>query len=498
VYDATGQRVRKICERSDSLVEERTYLGDVEVYRRRRGDERLERTTVHVHDHAVRIASVETRMADTADADRAPPQLIRFQLRDHLGSSVLELDEQARVISREEYTPYGSTSYQSVRAEHETSTRYRYSGKERDEETGLYYYGARYYLPWLGRWMSCDPSGVSDGVDAYVFAHDRPTVEVDGAGTDGEPWWRFTEAGFQYQTGKHDLFRTDPGYDTGFAPLNLVVNLVVTASNVCTIPFNAVTEIAAIPEEIARAAGASETDIEAMNFALMMTGVGEVAALPRISQALTVATEVKNVTTTAVEVKNVATTVNEIKNVATTATEVKNVVTTATEVKNVATAATEVKNVAAVATEAKNVATTATEAKTVVTTATEAKEVADTAKAAEQTKGPVKTLFHYTDEAGQKAILDSERLNPSLKSVNPKDARFGNGQYLSDIVPGTKTTAQLSRAFVGQPFQGARFTHFVEIIINDLEVLQGRPGVFVIPNESPLDLVGRILGWGKN
>jgi hypothetical protein len=108
------------------------------------------------------------------------------------------------------------------------------------------------------------------------------------------------------------------------------------------------------------------------------------------------------------------------------------------------------------------------------------------------------TLYHYTDPAGLKGILDSGQLNPSLASVNPGDVRFGEGQYLSDIEPGTKTPAQLSRAFLGLPFQGARFTNFVGIDVSGLQVIQGRPGVFVVPGTSPLDLSGRIVSWGAN
>ena len=108
------------------------------------------------------------------------------------------------------------------------------------------------------------------------------------------------------------------------------------------------------------------------------------------------------------------------------------------------------------------------------------------------------TLYHYTNEAGLNGILEDESLDPSLKALNPNDVRYGNGQYLSDIVPGTKTPAQLSRAFLGQPFQGARFTHYIQIDVTDLNAIQGRPGVFVIPNETPLDLAGRIVGYGAN
>jgi hypothetical protein len=106
------------------------------------------------------------------------------------------------------------------------------------------------------------------------------------------------------------------------------------------------------------------------------------------------------------------------------------------------------------------------------------------------------TLFHYTTEEGMNGILESEQLNPSLKALNPADARYGNGQYLSDIAPGSMTPAQLSRQFLGMPFQGSRFTNWVEIDVSGLNVVQGRAGVFVVPNEGPLDLAGRIVGSG--
>ena len=67
----------------------------------------------------------------------SPAQLIRYQFGNHLGSASLELDDQAQIISYEEYYPYGSTSYQAVRSQTEAPKRYRYTGKERDEETGL-------------------------------------------------------------------------------------------------------------------------------------------------------------------------------------------------------------------------------------------------------------------------------------------------------------------------------------------------------------------------
>jgi RHS repeat-associated protein len=116
-------------------------------------------------------------------------------------------------------------------------------------------------------------------------------------------------------------------------------------------------------------------------------------------------------------------------------------------------------------------------------------------KAAANVGGP-STLFHYTNESGLKGILDSGTLNPSLKAINPRDVRYGNGQYLSDVAPGAKTPAQLSRAFLGNPFQGARFTRYVEVDVRGLNVVQGRSGVFVIPGEDRLSLFGRIVSSG--
>lgn len=183
VYDAAGQRVRKVWEKPGNLLEERIYLGGLEIYRRRQGPERLERETLHLMDDSQRIALVEIRTLDTVGTDPAPQQLIRYQLGNHLGSASLELDRQAHIISYEEYTPYGSTTYQAVRSQTETPKRYRYTGKERDDENGLYYHGARYYAPWLCRWTACDPQQDGDGLNRYAYVRDRPTRLTDPGGT---------------------------------------------------------------------------------------------------------------------------------------------------------------------------------------------------------------------------------------------------------------------------------------------------------------------------
>jgi RHS repeat-associated protein len=192
VYDSAGQRARKVTERaSGSRKHERVYVGRFEIYREFSsvGQTMMERETLHVMDDKQRISLVETKTVEEGARAEDPTTLIRMQLGNHLGSSVLELDEHAAIISYEEYYPYGSTSYEAM--DHRIKAarkRYRFIGKERDEETGLYYHGARYYAPWLGRWTACDPAGFSKSPNPYEYVSSRPIVLFDQTGLAGSHW----------------------------------------------------------------------------------------------------------------------------------------------------------------------------------------------------------------------------------------------------------------------------------------------------------------------
>ena len=118
-YDASGQRVRKVTERQAAngqtpmRMKERFYLGGFEIYREYGGDGvtvALERETLHVMDDRQQIAQIDTR---TQGADEAPGQSRRFQLGNHLGSAVLEVDALADAVSYEEYHPYGTSAYRA-------------------------------------------------------------------------------------------------------------------------------------------------------------------------------------------------------------------------------------------------------------------------------------------------------------------------------------------------------------------------------------------------
>src|SRR5262249_16117954 len=63
----------------------------------------------------------------------------------------------------------------------------RYSGKECDDFTSLYYYGYRYYAPWMGRWLSPDPVGPKDDLNLYQFVLGDPVNLIDPDGLESAP-----------------------------------------------------------------------------------------------------------------------------------------------------------------------------------------------------------------------------------------------------------------------------------------------------------------------
>lgn len=187
VYDAEGQRVKKVIENQNSnLRKERIYLGNYEIYREYviDGDApALERETLHVMDDEDRIALVETQTVKDSKKVIKPTSLQRFQLNNHLGSASVELNGEGGLISYEEYHPYGTTAFQTRDSVSEVSLkRYRYSGKERDDEMGLYYFGARYFSPGIGIWISADPAGTVDGTNLFVFVRRNPICQTDRVG----------------------------------------------------------------------------------------------------------------------------------------------------------------------------------------------------------------------------------------------------------------------------------------------------------------------------
>ncbi len=109
---------------------------------------------------------------------------------DHLGSSSLITDDSCHVTQQMEYLPYGEVFLERRRHSDPSqplyATPYKFNGKELDEETGLYYYGARYMNPRLSIWYGTDPMQEKyPNVSSYCYTMSNPIALID---VNGEAW----------------------------------------------------------------------------------------------------------------------------------------------------------------------------------------------------------------------------------------------------------------------------------------------------------------------
>ncbi len=190
--EADQQRVRRVTQRvvdaARGIVEraETIYLDGCEIRRViRDGEPILERMTSHIRFGDRRVALVHrwTLDADQRETTSLATAKTHYQIGDDLGSATLELDDNGALITYEAYFPFGGSSFVAGRSAREVKLKaYRYSGKLRDDATGLYYYGFRYYAAWIGGWLSPDPIGPADGVNLYRFVWNNPIRLVDADG----------------------------------------------------------------------------------------------------------------------------------------------------------------------------------------------------------------------------------------------------------------------------------------------------------------------------
>jgi RHS repeat-associated protein len=139
--------------------------------------EQLEVVTTQAGRCQIRVLHWASGLPDGIGNDQ-----IRYGVDDNIGSMQLELDSTGQIISREEYYPFGGTAVWSARSQTEADYKViRYSGQERDG-TGLYYYGYRYYAPWLCRWTASDPAGEVDGLNLFRMVRNNPVTLIDNAG----------------------------------------------------------------------------------------------------------------------------------------------------------------------------------------------------------------------------------------------------------------------------------------------------------------------------
>ncbi|WP_233236495.1 RHS repeat-associated core domain-containing protein [Bordetella sp. LUAb4] len=183
-YDGDGQRVRKyassLANGSWNTLDTR-YLPGLELRENSASGENLE---VIVLDDGARVLNWAGGAGKPSDI---PNLQLRFQYTDRQDSCQIETDKDGNIITQEEYYPYGGTAVLTSRSNSEVKYKYiRYSGKERDA-TGFYYYGQRYYQPWIGRWINPDPAGTVDGQNLYCMVGNNPVTQIDSNGLSGRP-----------------------------------------------------------------------------------------------------------------------------------------------------------------------------------------------------------------------------------------------------------------------------------------------------------------------
>ncbi|WP_232034169.1 RHS repeat-associated core domain-containing protein [Mycoavidus cysteinexigens] len=190
-YGGHGMRVLKIRERQTRnaiQIQRVTYLPGLELRTTHNG------TTTTEDLHVLTVGEAGRAQVRVLHWEGTPPSGIsnnqaRYSYDNLLGSSGLELDGRGEIISQEEYYPYGGTAVWTARSQIEADYKtVRYSGKGRDE-TGLYYYGFRYYQPWVGRWLSADPAGTVDGLNLYQMVGNNPIARSDLMGLCGTVDW---------------------------------------------------------------------------------------------------------------------------------------------------------------------------------------------------------------------------------------------------------------------------------------------------------------------
>ncbi|MGE8186420.1 RHS repeat domain-containing protein [Pseudomonas sp. NPDC086278] len=175
LYDGGGRRVRKVRSlqtRARTVTSEVRYLDGLEVRTDSGTGQRLHVILAEAGLNAVRVLHWQSN----------PPSGVndqyRYTLVDHLDSCAVELDAEAQIVSQEHFYPFGETAWSSGPQTYKTL---RYSGKEQDA-TGLYYYGFRYYVPWLQRWLNPDPAGAVDGLNLFWMTRNNPVSLVDDHG----------------------------------------------------------------------------------------------------------------------------------------------------------------------------------------------------------------------------------------------------------------------------------------------------------------------------
>jgi len=176
LYDGDGGRVKSTVHSSESVVEKR-YIGSL--FEEKYEDGTKKTSTKHIYAGSNKVCSITTDYG-LSTTDYA------YIHSDHLGSSNIITDKEGNKVSQTEYQPYGKVSFEEQAASYQPrATSYLFTGKELDSN-GLYYYGARYYDPEIGRFISADPTiqhpNDPQDFNRYTYCRNNPINYIDPSG----------------------------------------------------------------------------------------------------------------------------------------------------------------------------------------------------------------------------------------------------------------------------------------------------------------------------
>ncbi len=167
-----------------------TYLYDIDGYRIKKENKAGEETH-YVFDTSGKV--LEEISLETGDVissvflksrhlARVTEDETLFYGTDHQGSTVIVTDESGDMIWSGEATPFGDAVVRSSGDRSDLDL--KYTGKDLDEDTGLYYFNARWYDANTGRFISEDPA--RDGLNWYVYTSNNPLKFIDPSGMEAE------------------------------------------------------------------------------------------------------------------------------------------------------------------------------------------------------------------------------------------------------------------------------------------------------------------------